>query len=141
MLSLDHFQELLDRWGDDLATWPPKWRIAARDLLANSDEARQRLEVARQLRRVIATPKAVRAPVDLSARILAAAAQQAPAFPSPTIASPDTALWGLLGRWLRTGVVMPACFVVGLMVGVVSSANSGGDQPADFPVFFQVLAR
>lgn len=70
-LSLEGFQDLIDRFGGDLSTWPATDRTAADMLLSHSAEAQSLLATAQGLDAgLAATPKA---PAGLADRIVAAA--------------------------------------------------------------------
>lgn len=68
-MDVAEFEDLLDRLGEDVSTWPNPQRQAARDLLAQSEAARTLLEEAKLLRRTLARPP-VEAPAGLAERIL-----------------------------------------------------------------------
>lgn len=71
-MDVREFEDLIDRLGEDMSSWPDASRHAATELLAVSAEARSRLEEARTLRAALAGP-AIRAPSGLAERIVAAA--------------------------------------------------------------------
>jgi hypothetical protein len=71
-MDLAQLQDLIDRLGEDMASWPAEQRAAAEALLLSSGEARERLAAAQRLRAALAAPP-VRAPAGLADRILAAA--------------------------------------------------------------------
>lgn len=89
-MTNDDFEDLVDRWGENVSAWPEPQRTAARDLLARSAEARTLLAEAVALRRALAPRDAARAPADLSARILAAALDP-PAADTPAADTPAAA--------------------------------------------------
>ena len=65
------FQDLVDRLGDDLTTWPPLDRIEGEAMLLVSRRARDILDEARDLRAAFAALPTPAAPADLASRILA----------------------------------------------------------------------
>ena len=67
------FQDLVDRQGEDLACWPEAIRLEAERLLIISEPARRILEDAAALRAVFISAPLIRAPRDLTARILSRA--------------------------------------------------------------------
>lgn len=69
-LSIEAFQELLDRYGGNLACWPAAVSEAAETLLARSPDARKRLEDARRLDTALGSR--THAPAGLVDRIIAA---------------------------------------------------------------------
>ena len=76
-MGVGEFQDLIDRWGEDISCWPDAQRWAAVDLVTSSAEARMLLEDARRLRHALSAPP-VCAPADLADRIVTAAKRQAP---------------------------------------------------------------
>ena len=46
-ISVEQFQELLDRLGEDLSAWPEELRNQALELLSTSEDARKRLAEAK----------------------------------------------------------------------------------------------
>jgi hypothetical protein len=80
-LNLADFQDLLDRLGEDLSTWPAPQQQAAASLLEASEPARALLEEARLMRRALVSPP-VRAPAGLADRIMQALRANPGALPS-----------------------------------------------------------
>ena len=145
MLSLQDFEDFLDRWGDDVASWPQPARRDAQALLAHDPRAGTLLAEARRIRELLAAQPAPRARPELAARILAAAAAS-PHSP-PQIAEPDPSrlvglvLW-LPRFWLRPVLVLPLCFALGLLVGVHSvSGPATGLSSDELPAFFLALRQ
>lgn len=77
-MKFEEFEDLLDRFGEDLTVWPASAREAGTELLRNSAEARRILEEATALRRVMAAAEPVRAPAGLADRIVAEAMRARP---------------------------------------------------------------
>lgn len=73
-LSLPAFEDLLDRWGDEIERWPAEWRTPARRLLAASAAARASLDEVRRLRELLRAAPPVQVPAGLLERILTSAA-------------------------------------------------------------------
>lgn len=71
LLTLDAFQELLDRLGGDVSGWPAAERTAALSLLENSPQAQEMLAHAGMLDAALA--QAPKAPRGLADRIVNAA--------------------------------------------------------------------
>ena len=110
-MDLAEFEDMLDRYGDDMGRWTPERRTAAEHLLTTSPEARTAFRRARALARQFADEPRITAPVDLSARILARAA----AMPEPT---PPRGARLASGGWaLRVAAVLVACFAAGFVLG------------------------
>jgi len=65
-VSPEELQDLVDRFGEDLAAWPLEFREPAEDLIDASDEARDIISQARQLRKQLRSlgPKAPTCIVD-----------------------------------------------------------------------------
>lgn len=145
MLSLQDFEDLLDRWGDDVASWPQPARLDAQALMAQDPRAVTLLAEVRRMRELLATPPAPRARPELAARILAAAAASPQSPPQPRIAEPDPPrLVGLvvwLPRfWLQPVLVLPLCFALGLLFGIHSVSERTTILSSDeLPAFFLAL--
>jgi hypothetical protein len=76
-ITLQDFQDILDRCGADPAAWPADRRAAAQALVAGSADARARLDAAVALKQALSGPE-VKAPAGLKDRILKAAKDDAP---------------------------------------------------------------
>lgn len=79
------FQDLVDRLGDDLATWPQKKRHDAEILLDASAAARLILAEAHKLRAAFASLPRPAAPASLAARLAAFAEEDRD--PKPNVAA------------------------------------------------------
>lgn len=73
-LSLRSFFDHLDTFGADLTTWPAALRSDAIGLLANSKDARLRLEKVQTIEGALRAASTTKAPAELKSRIIAAAA-------------------------------------------------------------------
>ncbi len=71
-MSIEQLQDCIDRYGEDLTTWPENERLQADTLLASSEPARALLAEAEQ-RAVALRTAAPKAPPGLVDRILKAA--------------------------------------------------------------------
>jgi hypothetical protein len=90
-MDIADFQDLLDRLGDDLATWPAPQQESAVILLRSSDEAHLALEQSRLLRRALSTTP-IRARAELTDRIMQGAGQavaEPAAIPLPACTRPE----------------------------------------------------
>src|SRR5258708_7159523 len=67
-MNVADFEDLLDRLGDDMSTWPAPQQQSAAALLRSSDEARRVLDEARRLRRALSAAP-IRARAGLTDRI------------------------------------------------------------------------
>jgi hypothetical protein len=135
-MNVVEFEDLLDRLGEDLSRWPETQRQAALALLDGSAEARALLEESLALRRALAAPK-IRAPSGLADRIVAQAARSVPALePVEKVFIWDRVL-ELLSQTFRPfpAVVLPLCFVVGILVGVFNRSRAGEADPVDLPTY------
>jgi hypothetical protein len=96
-MSLEEFQDLVDRHGEAPEAWPERQRESARLLLTTSAEARQILAETSRLRSA-AGGSAIKAPPGLAERIVATALNGAgdaesapkPGAPKPNAAKPAT---------------------------------------------------
>jgi hypothetical protein len=87
MMDVADFQDLLDRLGDDLSTWPDQSRHDAESLLRGSEAARTALAEAQGLRQIL-SPQPVTAPPGLIDRIMQRVrTDAADRPPSPTSAA------------------------------------------------------
>lgn len=127
-MNIARFEDLVDRHGEDIATWPVALRGEAEAFVAGEPAAKLVLERARGLRAAFAEAPPIRAPRDLGARILllaeasdrVAGVERAPARPQPQPSMATVvATWigDLLPR-LRPAHVLAACFVAGLVLGL-----------------------
>ncbi|WP_421759005.1 hypothetical protein [Devosia sp.] len=69
ILTLEEFEAALDRDGADLGKWPAQQQVAAMALMAQSAEARQLFESARQVEELLASASGIKAPRGLADRI------------------------------------------------------------------------
>ncbi|WP_349644592.1 MULTISPECIES: hypothetical protein [unclassified Bradyrhizobium] len=148
-MNLDEFEDWLDRLGEDVSRWPDPQRSAAEALLADSAAARDLLEEAKALREALAAPK-LRAPAGLAGRILAEAGRMATESPAPTaapappadrkVAVENTERPVPRSRWRlplpityrsRAAVLLPLCFVVGLMFGLLTHPEEAETDQVD----------
>lgn len=114
-MTVEQFQDALDRFGSDLGDWPPDLAGRADTLLRASPEARRLRSEMAEVEALLACEPAPPAPSGLAARICAAAAAAAaPERPRPRPSLRD----GL--RWLlRPGLLWPAVLGGGLAAGMV----------------------
>ena len=71
-MNVGEFEDLIDRLGDDLSTWPEGARLLAQLLLSSSPDAQKLLREAQALRQALSKP-ALSAPAGLADRIVNAA--------------------------------------------------------------------
>jgi hypothetical protein len=69
ILTLEEFEAALDRDGADLSKWPAQQQVAAMALMAQSVDARQLFESARQVEELLAGASGIKAPKGLADRI------------------------------------------------------------------------
>ncbi|MEW6639378.1 MAG: hypothetical protein AB1586_02650 [Pseudomonadota bacterium] len=146
-MDIVEFEDWLDRLGEDVSGWPDPQRDEAKALLAQSADARALLDEARMLRGALAAP-AVRAPAGLADRILAQASQTPAAAPAPS-AAPKLAVENVVraasrARWRlplpidyrsRAAVLLPLCFIVGLLIGLFSHPEEADLDQVDLPAY------
>jgi hypothetical protein len=72
-MDAKEFEDLIDRYGEDLSRWPEGLRQPAAVLLVSSQQARAIIEAARFIREALSAPP-VRAPAGLADRIFASVA-------------------------------------------------------------------
>jgi hypothetical protein len=130
-MDIEEFEDLVDRYGEDLAAWPPALQAPATALVRDSALARAAITEAQQLRRALAGPAERRAPAGLANRIITAAGAGAAAAAVPAVAP------GRLRQALRLmpGIVLPLCFLIGLASGLLPP-RSEPIARLDLPTFF-----
>lgn len=126
-MDLREFEDLVDRFGDDIGRWPPERRAAAQAHAASSVKARALLRQAADLRRRFADEPRISAPADLAARILARAAAEPPQAPPPggrlrrwtdrLEAVRDSLARPVGGSSVRLAAALAGCFVIGFALG------------------------
>lgn len=133
-MDLEEFEDLVDRWGEDIGRWPASSRDQAAKLLRASAEARDILSRAAFLRRVVADVPPVRAPAGLADRITSAAVAQS--------RGRVDARGSFLGRLskltsdplaLRPVVLLSLCFLIGASAGLLFFPVQGSADQVDFP--------
>jgi hypothetical protein len=135
-MNVVEFEDLLDRLGDDLSTWPLDRQNEARVLLAQSAEAKELLREARAMRVLLARPP-VSAPAGLANRIMTQAAR------SPAVAkTPEKKpfIEALLGSFWPTSpawrmAFLSVCFAVGMFGGIFHNMTSLDRNEVDFHDF------
>jgi hypothetical protein len=135
-MNVVEFEDLLDRLGDDLSTWPLDRQNEARVLLAQSAEAKELLREARAMRGLLARPP-VSAPAGLANRIMTQAAR-APAVTKapekkPFIESLLRSFWPRSPAWRMA--FLSVCFAVGMFGGIFHNMTSLDRNEVDFHDF------
>lgn len=120
-MTIDEFEDLLDRCGDDVASWPVAYRRAGLVLLRESQAARDLVEEAWSMRQAFAPDPSQRAPAELADRIIARAAASSDAPASGAFA--PIATWRMDGR-LRPAVVLSCCFAIGFTLSLLPAAKA-----------------
>lgn len=135
-MNITEFEDLLDRLGEDMSTWPAPLQQAAAALLGSSDQARGLLEETRLMRRAL-TGAPIQAPAGLANRIMLGVRQPA----SEPAAAPLRSLSGGEGALVSLKSPRPlplafaACFVAGILVGISPSLLPDEASRIDFPSF------
>jgi hypothetical protein len=135
-MNVVEFEDLLDRLGDDLSTWPAGQRSEARVLLAQSAEANALLREAQEMRGLLARPP-VSAPAGLADRIMT----QAVHAPAVTRASEKRPLleellrsfWPTSPAWRVA--FLSICFAVGVFGGILHNITRLDRNEVDFHDF------
>jgi len=128
-MTLAEFEDLIERLGEDLATWPSEQAAKALELLEVSPEARAVRRKARALRRAFDAAPAPQASTALVDRILAQAAATPQADSPPRAAAPSQPARKPPRRALRQmpdvlalsfspawRLALAACFAGGLLI-------------------------
>jgi hypothetical protein len=138
-MNVADFEDLLDRLGDDMSTWPAPQQQSAADLLRSSDQARLLLDEARRLRRALSAAP-VRAGAGLTDRIMLAVPHAVP-VPKPAATSTKPSRPWISGLALLVvsprspGLILAVCFLIGIIVGLYPSLLPDQSSRIDFPGF------
>ena len=125
-MDIDEFEDLLDRLGEDISTWPIDKQRPAAKILAESSEAQELMRDAVALRGLMARPP-MSAPTGLSERIF----ERAAAMQEPQKKTEIPPAYRLVSIWRRHwGTVFAACFVAGVLTGVFNSHFRNPSAPA-----------
>jgi hypothetical protein len=137
-MTIVEFEDLLDRLGDDLSRWPAAQQAAGRALLAESEVARELLEEASVLRRMMTKPAAP-APRDLRDAVFARTIGNAESGKSSMTPYPPAP--GALSSWMAPSsrfvrlAFLSVCFVIGLACGVLHNMQQLDPNELDFHDF------
>lgn len=136
IMNVADFEDLLNRLGDDMSTWPAQQQQSAANLLRSSDEARLVLDESRRLRRALSTTP-IQARAGLTDRIMQAVPQ---AVPKPALMPAH-----ILGNWYSglavlasprsPGLILAVCFLIGIFAGLYPSLLPDEASRTDFPSF------
>jgi len=119
-MNTDQFQDLLDRHGADIVRWPPEQRAQAKELIADSAEARAILKQAQQLDDAVGRLFAKQGADDASVMRMVARLNARP------LPRQKVSLWRLPALlldfeiaplWPRV-VALGACALIGFFVGL-----------------------
>ena len=127
VMDIREFEDCLDRFGDDFSQWPAPKRAAGQALLASSSEARDAWDEAALLRHALKAPLA-RAPAGLADRIVLQATRPAAVNVQRRAAVVEKPpVWARLANIFplslrpSPALLLPVCFVVGILFGFFSS--------------------
>jgi hypothetical protein len=135
-MNVADFEDLLDRLGEDMSSWPAPQREAAAVLLRSSDEARALLDQAKLLRRALSAPP-LRAGAGLADRIMVGIESPLPK-PAAVAAEPSRSWISGLADLISPrspGFILAACFFIGICVGLYPSLLPDRSSQVDFPDF------
>ena len=137
-MDLAEFEDLVDRLGEDISAWPEPARTDARSLLAQSQEAREVLAAAHDMRVGLGRDQTVRAPAGLVDRIMHQAHLESPPATPTAPAQPFFAFrLADLVVALRPAILLPLCFMIGLVVGLLPANNPTSGAAIELPSLFQ----
>jgi hypothetical protein len=135
-MNVADFEDLLERLGDDMSTWPAPQQQSAAALLRSSDEARLVLDEATRLRRVLAAPP-IRASAGLTDQIMQAvspAASEAAVTPA-RLSRRWPGVPAFLASPRSSGLILAVCFLIGIFAGLYPSLLPDETSRTDFPGF------
>jgi hypothetical protein len=130
-MDLEEFEDLVDRWGEDIHRWQSPFREQAAELLRTNGSARDVLDQAAFLRRTIAGPAPAKAPAGLADRITAAAKRETMSRRRPPAFRAWFEFTGDL-RPMRSAVLLSLCFLMGAGAGLLSFPIQGNADQVDF---------
>jgi hypothetical protein len=135
-MNVADFEDLLDRLGDDMSTWPAPLQQSAADLLRSSDQARLLLEQAKRLRQALSAPP-VRATAGLTDRIMLSIprAEREPAAKPAQRSRPWYSALAFLVSQRAAKLALAVCFLIGIFVGLYPSLLPDQSSRIDFPSF------
>jgi len=135
-MNVADFEDLLDRLGDDMSTWPAPQQQSAATLLRSSDEARRTLDEARRLRRALSAAP-IRARAGLTDRIMQGipGAVSKPAVAPAHFARGWNSRLAFLVSPRSPGLILAVCFLIGIFVGIYPSLLPDEPSRVDFPGF------
>ncbi len=161
-MDIERFEDLVDRHGEDISQWPSAVRDEAETFVAATPAARECLRRARALRAAFASTPPIRAPRDLTARIMASietdetpsafvapggrgAQIRLPQAPSPDPAGADTVFGSpardVFRRPLRSLMAATFVFALGLTLGVARIADPSSQVAAEETLLFLPIIR
>jgi hypothetical protein len=155
-MDIARFEDLVDRHGEDLAQWPSAVRNEAEAFATATPAARECLRRARALRAAFAAAPPVRAPRDLSARIMASLEETDPPAAvaeqtrirlpgtTPEAAAFDRYLGpaqDFLRRPLRSLMAATIVFALGLTSGIAWVEKTGAQVAAEDTLLFRPILR
>ena len=131
-MNIEEFEDCVDRYGEDVASWPSPERERGTALVRSSLAARGIVSQAKLLRAAVTGAVPVRAPSGLADRIVACAIAETP------VVVPAATAWTSHRNGLHTAfrpaVVLPFCFLVGLAVAWLPSVSDGRGPQFDVSV-------
>ena len=132
-MKIEEFEDYVDRFGEDVSSWPSPQREGGRALLATSAAAQGVVSQAKLLRAAMSSAAPIRAPAGLADRIVAKAVADRPA--AATVVPQKSVrrfgeLFGFAGT-MRPGIVLSFCFLVGLVAAWLPPASSTGGLTLD----------
>jgi hypothetical protein len=138
-MKLEEFEDLVDRWGEDVSRWPTPVRDQGAALLRTSASAREIVDSAAFLRRALSDSPPLRAPADLVDRIVSAASPHSQQRVD-TRSRPFDWGWKIFGVTpaLRPAMLLSLCFLIGAGAGLMVFPGQSNADQVDFPT---LLAR
>jgi len=131
-MNIEEFEDCVDRYGEDVASWPSPERERGAALVRSSLAARGIVSQAKLLRAAMTGAAPVRAPFGLADRIVARAVAASPAKTTIVVVRP--APRGAFHIAFRPAVVLPFCFLFGLAVAWLPAASDGRSAQLDVSV-------
>ena len=138
-MNIEEFEDCVDRYGEDVASWPSPERERGAALVRSSLAARAIVSQAKLLRVAVKGAAPVRAPSGLADRIVARAVAETPTVMPAAIAR-ISARNGLHTAF-RPAVILPFCFIVGLAVAWLPAGSDGRGPQFDVSVLLTGLVE
>lgn len=142
-MKIEEFEDYVDRFGEDVSSWPSPERERGRALLATSTAAQGVISQAKLLRAAISSAAPMRAPAGLADRIVAKAVAVRPVAAAVSPQRSERRFGDLFGFavTMRSAVVLSFCFLVGLVAAWIPSGSPTNGLTVDVSMLLTVMVE